>query len=77
MRAINGCTTTAGCGDGDPTTAIMATPDADALAQPTGLMATAGNTEVTLTWTDPGNAAILYYEYQQKAGVRRFRGRGQ
>ena len=50
----------------------MTTPDADALAQPTGLMATVGNTQVTLTWTDPGNAAITFYEYQQKAGSAAF-----
>ena len=72
VRAVNGCTTTAGCGNSDPATAVMATPDAEALAQPTGLTATAGNTEITLTWTDPGNDAILYYEYQQKEGLAAF-----
>ena len=72
VRAVNGCDTTTGCGNSDPATAIMATPDPDALAMPTGLMATAGNTEITLTWTDPGNTAILYYEYQQKAGLAAF-----
>ena len=72
VRAVNGCTTTAGCGESDPATAIMATPDADGLAAPTGLMATAGNTEITLTWTDPGDAAIWYYEYQQKEGAAAF-----
>ena len=59
VRAVNGCTTSTGCGESDPATATMATPDADALAQPTGLMATAGNTQITLTWTDPGDATIL------------------
>ena len=72
VRAVNGCTTTMGCGESDPATAIMATPDADALAQPTGLMATAGNTQITLTWTDPGNASIFGYEYQQKEGSAAF-----
>ena len=72
VRAVNGCTTTAGCGNSDPATAVMATPDADARARPTGLMATAGNTRVTLTWTDPGDATITFYEYQQKAGTAAF-----
>ena len=72
VRAVNGCTATTDCGNSDAATAVMATPVADALAQPTGLMATAGNTVVTLTWTDPGNAAILYYEYQQKKGIAAF-----
>ena len=72
VRAVNGCTTTAGCGESDPATAIMATPDADALAQPTGLMANAGNTEIALTWTDPGDPDILYYEYEQREGSAAF-----
>ena len=50
----------------------MDTPDADVLAQPTGLMATAGNTQITLTWTDPGDASIFNYEYQQKEGSAAF-----
>ena len=72
VRAVNGCTATAGCGNSDPATAIMATPDADALAAPTGLTAAAGNTEITLTWADPGDAAIWYYEYRQKEGRAAF-----
>ena len=68
VRALNGCTATPGCGEGDPATAIMATPDTGALAQPTGLVATAGNTQITLTWTDPDDAAIFLYEYQQREG---------
>lgn len=72
VRAVNGCTTTAGCGESDPATAVMTTPDADALAQPSGLMTTAGNTEITLTWTDPGDASIAYYEYAQKVGSAAF-----
>ena len=50
----------------------MSTPDANALARPTGLTATAGNTQVTLTWTDPGDDTIFYYEYQQKEGLEPF-----
>ena len=72
VRAINGCTTVTGCGESDPATTTMATPVADALAAPEGLMATAGNTEITLTWTDPGDANIVYYEYQQKRGLAAF-----
>ena len=72
VRAVNGCTATTGCGESDPSASVMATPDADALAAPTGLMATAGNTQVTLTWTDPGDATILHYEYQQKRGLAAF-----
>ena len=72
VRAVNACTATTGCGNSDAATEVKATPVATALAQPTGLTATAGNTEITLTWTDPGNAAILYYEYQQKEGAAAF-----
>ena len=72
VRAVNACTTTTGCGESDPATVTMVTPNADALSAPTGLMATAGNTQITLDWTDPGDAAILYYEYQQKEGSAAF-----
>ena len=72
VRAVNECATTTGCGISDAATAVTATPVADALAAPTGLTATAGNTQVILTWTDPGNDAILYYEYQQKEGQAPF-----
>ena len=72
VRALNGCTANTGCGNSDPATAVMTTPDADALAAPTGLTADAGNTEITLTWTDPDDATILYYEYQQKEGSAAF-----
>ena len=69
VRAVNACTPN--CGDSDPATAIMATPDAAALARPTGLSATPGNTQVTLRW-DPGDASITAYEVQQKAGSAAF-----
>ena len=72
VRAVNGCDTTTGCGNSDPATAVMATPDGDARARPTGLMATAGNTQATLTWSDPGDATITFYEYQQKEGSAAF-----
>ena len=70
VRAVNACTPN--CGNSDPATAVMATPDADARARPTGLTATAGNTRVTLTWDDPGDATITFYEYQQKEGSAAF-----
>ena len=69
VRAVNECTTTTGCGISDASTAATATPVATARARPTGLKATAGNTQVTLTWTDPGDATITFYEYQQKEGL--------
>ncbi len=37
-------------------------------AAPTSLAATPGPSSVTLTWDDPSNAAIDYYEYRQKVG---------
>ena len=43
-------------------------PDAGSLpAPPADLTATAGNSSVTLTWTNPGDASITGYEYQQRA----------
>ena len=72
VRAVNACTATTGCGNSDPTTAVGATPNADARARPTGLTASAGHNEVTLTWTDPGDATITFYDYQQKAGSAAF-----
>ncbi len=38
-------------------------------AKPTGLSATAGNAQVTLSWTDPSDSSITKYQYQQKAGT--------
>ena len=70
VRAVNECTP--GCGNSDAATAVMATPVADARARPTGLMAAAGNTQVTLTWTDPSDDTITFYEYQQKEGSAPF-----
>ena len=37
-------------------------------AKPTGFTATAGDEEVTLSWTDPKNSDITKYQYRQKAG---------
>ena len=66
VRAVNSF------GNSAAATAVMATPDAAAPARPAGLVATAGNTQVTLTWTNPGDATILEYQYQQKAGGAAF-----
>ena len=37
-------------------------------AKPTGFSATAGDGEATLSWTNPSNATIIGWKYQQKAG---------
>ncbi len=37
-------------------------------AKPTGLTATAGNRQVTLSWTDPKNSDITKYQYRQGTG---------
>ena len=37
-------------------------------AKPTGLTATAGDAQVTLSWTDPSDSSITKYQVQQKAG---------
>ena len=37
-------------------------------AKPIGFTATAGNEEVTLSWTDPKNSDITKYQYRQKSG---------
>ncbi len=43
--------------------------DVPAPAAPTGLTATAGDAQVTLEWTDPGNSTITRYQVQQKSGT--------
>ena len=44
---------------------------------PTGLTATVGNTQVTLTWTDPDDATITVLRVPaERAGLRRLRSRG-
>ena len=51
-------------GDSDPSSpAATATINTDLPAAPVSLMATAGNAEVTLNWTDPGDATITKYQY--------------
>ena len=48
---------------GFPSDFKSATPAAPP-AKPTGLVAEAGDQQVTLTWTDPGNADIVNYQYE-------------
>jgi len=52
---------------GQDFTATVAAP-----AKPTGLMAAAGNEQVTLSWDDPSDSTITGYEYQQKSGTDMF-----
>ncbi len=42
--------------------------DDDVPAKPTGLSATAGDAQVSLSWDDPSDASITKYQYQKKAG---------
>ena len=56
----------AGTANGPSSNQVMATPF---LAAPTGLTATAGDGQVTLSWTDPNNSTITRYQFQQKAGT--------
>ena len=58
-------------GDGPSSKWAKATPRAatvDPPDAPTGLTATAGNAQVTLTWDDPDDDSITGYEYQRKKG---------
>ena len=42
--------------------------DNDGPSQPTGLTATAGDTQVRLSWDDPADSSITKYQYQETAG---------
>ena len=60
-------------GDGQAAALLSVTPDETPTA-PTGLTATAGNDQVTLTWTAPADYLaedITGYEYQQGGTCRR------
>ncbi len=51
VRAVNGCTTTAGCGESDPSSSVTGTPGpTDKPTTPSNLTATPGRGAVTLTW---------------------------
>ncbi|MYG64965.1 MAG: fibronectin type III domain-containing protein, partial [Synechococcus sp. SB0675_bin_7] len=59
----------AGIVNGVPSDETTATLPAVAPAKPTGFTATAGNKQVTLSWSNPGNRDIITrYQVQQKAG---------
>ena len=66
VRAVNGCTP--GCGNSDPSAAFTATPETEVPPAPTGLRAEAGNAQVTLTWDDPREPDIFYYQWQRGEG---------
>ena len=55
----------AGSAEGAASGTVQATPRFDA---PAGLTATAGDTQVTLAWTDPSDNAISGYQFRQRAG---------
>ena len=61
IRAVN-----AG-GNSPASTEVRATPMAPPL-KPTGVTATAGHAQVTLSWDNPDNATISKWQYQQKEG---------
>ena len=52
--------------DGATVSVSLTTPPVP--AKPAGLKAAAGDAQVALSWTDPGDASITRYQYQQKAG---------
>ncbi|MCY4350285.1 MAG: fibronectin type III domain-containing protein, partial [Thiotrichales bacterium] len=56
IRAVDGTA------EGTASSTVTATPRFDA---PAGLTATAGDTQVTLAWTDPSDNAISGYEFRQ------------
>ena len=62
VRAVNAS------GNGVESDEASATPIA-APGMPTGFTASAGDSEVRLTWADPNNATITRWQYQQKAGA--------
>ncbi len=53
-------------GAGAASTGLSATPSVEPFARPTGVGAKAGNGQVTLSWTDPGNASIMKWQYRWK-----------
>ena len=59
VRAVNVA------GVGVPSDGASATPALGTPAQPTGVGATGGDAQVTLSWDDPDNSSISGYEYQQ------------
>ncbi len=78
LRAVGGLTNgtaysfqvraTAGTVKGVTSDTVSATPVAPlaAPAKPTGVSATAGNLQVTLSWSDPSNSNITAYQFRQR-----------
>ena len=62
IRAVNGI------GEGAESATKSATPQLQKPEPPTNFTATAGDTEVTLSWADPSNVTITSYEVQQDGG---------
>ncbi|MDE2911867.1 MAG: fibronectin type III domain-containing protein, partial [Paracoccaceae bacterium] len=52
----------------DDTITVKLLKDVATPAKPTGFTAAAGNAQVTLSWTNPGDSSITKYQYQQKEG---------
>ena len=52
-----------------PVSTVDATPASARPDQPTNLTATAGDTQVRLTWNDPNDSSIDKYEYRWKEGT--------
>ena len=50
-------------------TIVVVVTDVDTAAAPTGLMAAAGDAQITLTWTNPSNPTITSYEYSSDSGA--------
>ena len=60
LRAVNAV------GAGPESEPWIGTPERSIPERPTGLIATPGDTEVTLFWDDPGDDTIINYEYYHK-----------
>ncbi|MDE2991715.1 MAG: fibronectin type III domain-containing protein [Chloroflexota bacterium] len=67
VRAMNTFNAPGGVG-GPASDEESATPLGAIPAKPAGFTATAGDKQVTLSWTDPGNASITKWQYRRKAG---------
>ena len=63
IRAVNSA------GDGAASDSESATPLPQKPEPPTNFTATAGDTEVTLSWADPSNGTITKYQYTEDGGT--------
>ncbi len=64
LRAVNAV------GSSQPSRGVRATPGAP--ARPTGFQAVAGDGQILLSWSDPDDAGIQHWEYQQRETDGRF-----